>query len=100
MAALGDAFPKTAALLDGGFGLDSINDALLVRPVKILARFSARIIDSRIIDGVVNGTGQLAMIAGRLLAALQTGELRHYASSVIAGTFIVLGTALYLTGLF
>lgn len=100
MAALGAAFPKTAALLAGGFGLDRINDVLLVRPVKILARFNARIIDSRIIDGAVNGTGYLTMFAGRLLAGLQTGQLRHYAFSVIAGTFLVLGTALYFAGLF
>ncbi|HAJ26230.1 MAG TPA: NADH-quinone oxidoreductase subunit L [Syntrophus sp. (in: bacteria)] len=100
MAALGDAFPRTAALLAGGFGLDRINDVLLVRPVKILARFNARIIDSRIIDGAVNGAGYLTMFAGRLLAGLQTGQLRHYAFSVIAGTFLVLGTALYFAGLF
>lgn len=100
MAALGDAFPKTAVLLVGGFGLDRINDVLMVRPVKILARFNARIIDIRIIDGAVNGTGYLTMFAGRLLAGLQTGQLRHYAFSVIAGTFLVLGTALYFAGLF
>jgi len=100
MTALGDAFPKTAALLAGGFGLDRINDVLLVRPVKILARFNARIIDSRIIDGAVNGAGYLTMFVGRLLAGLQTGQLRHYAFSVIAGTFLIIGTALYFAGLF
>jgi len=100
MAALGDAFPKTAALLAGGFGMDRINDVLFVGPVRILARFNARIIDSRIIDGAVNGTGHLTMFAGRLLAGLQTGELHHYAFSVIAGTFLIIGTALYLAGLF
>lgn len=100
MAALGDAFPKTAALLAGGFGFDKINDALFVAPVKMLARFNARIIDSRIIDGVVNGTGHMTMFLGRLLAGLQTGELRHYAFSIIAGTFLVIGTALYFAGLF
>ncbi|MCK9392581.1 MAG: NADH-quinone oxidoreductase subunit L [Syntrophales bacterium] len=100
MAALGDAFPKTAALLGGGFGLDRINDVIFVGPVRMLARFNARIIDSRIIDGAVNGTGYLTMFAGRLLAGLQTGQLRHYAFSVIAGTFLVVGTALYFAGLF
>ncbi|MFA6412867.1 MAG: hypothetical protein WCW53_09230, partial [Syntrophales bacterium] len=100
MAALGDAFPKTAALLAGGFGLDRINDVLFVWPVRMLARFNARIIDSRIIDGAVNGTGHLTMFAGRLLAGLQTGQLRHYAFSVIAGTFLIIGTALYFAGQF
>jgi len=100
MEALADAFPNTTALLADGFGLDRVNDVLLVRPARIVARFSARIIDSRIIDGIVNGTGQLTMFAGRLLATLQTGELSHYAFAVMAGTFIVLGTALYFAGLF
>jgi NADH-quinone oxidoreductase subunit L len=100
LAALGDAFPKTAALLAGGLGLDRINEVLIVAPVKILARFSARIIDSRIIDGVVNGAGHLSMLIGRLLAGLQTGELRRYAVSIIAGAFVVVGTALYFAGLF
>jgi NADH-quinone oxidoreductase subunit L len=98
--ALGCALPGTAALLHGGFGLDRINDVLLAGPVKGLARFSARFIDSRIIDGAVNGAGNLTMSAGRLLAALQTGELRHYAFAVVAGTFIIIGTALYFAGLF
>ena len=100
MAALGDGFPKTAALLAGGFGLDRINEVLFAAPLKMLARLNARIIDSRIIDGAVNGAGYLTMFAGRLLAGLQTGQLRHYAFSVIAGTFLVLGTALYFAGLF
>ena len=100
MAALGAAFPNTAALLAGGLGLDRINEVLIVAPVKIMARFSARIIDSRIIDGVVNGTGHLSMLIGRLLAGLQTGELRRYAVSISAGTFFVVGTALYFAGIF
>jgi len=100
MAVLGDDFPNAASLLAGGFGLDGINDILLVRPVRMTARFCARIIDSRIIDGMVNGAGHLAVLAGRLLAALQTGEIGHYAFAVLAGTFIVLGTALYFAGLF
>jgi len=100
MAALGKAFPKTAALLAGGFGLDRINDVLFVRSVQVVARFSARIVDSLMIDGLVNGTGRLAMYAGRLLAGLQTGECRHYAVSIIAGTFIAIGTVLYIAGVF
>ncbi|MBA4396683.1 MAG: NADH-quinone oxidoreductase subunit L [Syntrophus sp. (in: bacteria)] len=100
MDALDRSFPKTAALLAGGFGLDRINDVLFAAPLKMLARFNARIVDSRIIDGVVNGAGNLTMLVGRLLAGLQTGELRHYAFSIIAGTFLVIGTALYFAGLF
>jgi NADH-quinone oxidoreductase subunit L len=99
MARLGRAFPKTAALLAGGFGLDRINEVLFAAPVKRMAHFSARIIDSRIIDGLVNGTGHLSLFIGRLLAGLQTGQLRRYALSVMAGTFLLIGTALYFAGL-
>ncbi len=100
MTELGRAFPKASAMLAGGFLLDRINDALFVNPVKMLARFNARIVDSRLIDGAVNGTAHLSMKLGRMLAGLQTGELRHYAMSIIAGTFIVIGTALYFAGVF
>jgi NADH-quinone oxidoreductase subunit L len=100
MSLLGDAFPKTAALLAGGFGVDRINEVLFVEPVKILARFNARIVDSRIIDGAVNGVGHLNLFIGRFVATLQTGKLRHYVFSIIAGTFILIGTAFYYAGLF
>ena len=100
MKSLEIAFPKVTALLACGFGLDRINEMLWVRPMKVLAQFNARIVDKCIIDGAVNGAGHLAMFVGRMLATLQTGELRHYAFSIIAGTFLVIGTALYFAGFF
>jgi NADH-quinone oxidoreductase subunit L len=100
MASLGRAFPKTAAFMAGGCGLDRISDVLFVRPVKAMARFSARIIENRVIDGAVNGAGRLTLFTGQMLAALQTGRLRHYAFAVMSGTFIVLGAALYFAGIF
>lgn len=100
MEELERAFPRAAAFLADGFGLDKLNALLLATPLRGAARFSARIIDNRIIDGAVNGVGWAAMRAGRLLALLQTGELRHYALSILAGAVALLGAALYAAGIF
>jgi len=86
------------AVLASGFGIDNFYDLLLVRPLKACARFFAVIIDPRLIDGAVNGLGSLSLALGRLSAGLQTGQLRHYAVSLVAGAFVLIAITACLAG--
>lgn len=86
------------AVLASGFGVDRLYDALFVRPLKACARFFAAVVDARVIDGAVNGLGSLSMALGRLAAGLQTGELRHYAVSLIAGAFALIVLTVFFAG--
>ena len=90
--------PADSAVLASGFGIDRLYDFLLVRPLKACARFFAAIIDPRVIDGAVNGLGSLSLALGRLSAGLQTGQLRHYAVSLIAGAFALIAITVCLAG--
>jgi NADH-quinone oxidoreductase subunit L len=90
--------PADPAVLAGGFGMDRLNDFLFVRPLKACARLFAAVIDPRVIDGAVNGLGSLSMALGRLAAGLQTGELRHYAVSLIAGAFALIVLTVFFAG--
>jgi NADH-quinone oxidoreductase subunit L len=90
--------PADPAVLASGFGIDRLYDFLLVRPLKACSRFFAVIIDARLIDGAVNGLGSLSMALGRLSAGLQTGQLRHYAVSLIAGAFALIAITVCLAG--
>ncbi|HNU85598.1 MAG: NADH-quinone oxidoreductase subunit L [Pseudomonadota bacterium] len=90
--------PADPAVLASGFGIDRLNDWLFVRPLKAVARFFAAVVDARVIDGAVNGLGGLSMALGRLTAGLQTGQLRHYAVSLIAGAFALIALTVFFAG--
>ena len=90
--------PADPAVLAGGFGMDRLNEFLFVRPLKAGARFFAAVVDTRVIDGAVNGLGSLSMGLGRIAAGLQTGELRHYAVSLIAGAFALIVLTVFFAG--
>ncbi len=90
--------PADPDVLASGFGIDRLNDGLFVRPLKACARFFAAVVDTRVIDGAVNGLGSLSMALGRIAAGLQTGELRHYAVSLIAGAFALIALTVFFAG--
>ncbi len=46
--------------------------------------------DKPVIDGAVNGSGKLANFTGKLLAKLQTGNIKDYIYSILAGVVILL----------
>jgi NADH-quinone oxidoreductase subunit L len=64
---------------------DDVYDRLIGRPGQALARFSATVIDSRIIDGAVNGVGSLVRTSGSGGRRLQTGYVRNYALGITLG---------------
>jgi NADH-quinone oxidoreductase subunit L len=64
---------------------DDLYDAAIGRPGQRLARFSATVVDGRIIDGAVNGVAALVRNAGSGARRLQTGYLRNYALGIALG---------------
>ena len=103
--------------------VDEILDVVVVRPLRALAR-AAHVVDDRIVDGAVDGTGRAALAAarsqrwveehgvdaavdgvaglagrsGRDLTRLQTGRLYEYLRSTVGG-IVVVGLVLTLTAL-
>ncbi|MEU5937909.1 NADH-quinone oxidoreductase subunit L [Micromonospora sp. NPDC047548] len=90
--ALGPLRPVFAA----AFRLDDVQHALVVRPVRALARV-ARTGDEVVVDGVVEGSGRGASGLGAGLAALHRAALPRAAAAVLAGALLI-GAAAVLIG--
>src|SRR5271165_366261 len=64
---------------------DDVYDAVIGRPGQALARFSAVVVEGRVIDGAVNGVGTLVRWTGSGVRRLQTGYVRNNALGIALG---------------
>jgi NADH-quinone oxidoreductase subunit L len=69
------------------FYLDQAQDALVVRPVRALAR-AVRRGDETVVDGAVEGTGRGTVSLGGLLAHLHRAALPRAVAAVLAGSLL------------
>jgi NADH-quinone oxidoreductase subunit L len=78
-------------ILENKYYLDEINDATIVNPIfKISESFLWKIIDVKIIDGLVNG---LARFSSRLSIdwrKIQSGIIHDYAALAVAGIILIM----------
>jgi NADH-quinone oxidoreductase subunit L len=81
-------------LLHKGY-IDELYDAALVQPIKALSDNVLWKADAKVIDGAVNGTGQIVVETGSLARHIQTGSVRAYAVSVLLGAVVVVGYYLW-----
>ena len=70
--------------------VDELYDVLFVRPYVALSDFFWRVVDSQIIDGAVNGVGELVRWTGSRVRRLQTGNVQAYALAMLVGAICVL----------
>ncbi len=75
--------------------IDELYDAVVVQPIKALSEGVLWKADARVIDGAVNGTGQIVIETGSLVRRVQTGSVRTYAVSVLFGAVLVVGYFLW-----
>jgi NADH-quinone oxidoreductase subunit L len=100
LAGLAAAFPLWArraehralepVSLQRAWFFDDVTDALIGRPGQAFARFCASVIETKVIDGAVNGVGRLTRLTGRGLRRIQTGYVRQYALGVVLGIVALL----------
>jgi NADH-quinone oxidoreductase subunit L len=79
-----------AKVLANGYYFDVGIARVVSGPVTAFARFLAEGVDSRVIDGTVNGVGSVFAAGARWLRSLQTGLVRNYALGIAAGTVVLL----------
>ena len=85
--------PYTGVFFEGfetAWGSDTYVRAF-IRPFVATARFLARVVDQRGIDGLVNGSARLVGLGGRGLRLSQSGYLRSYTMVFLVGAIAVLG---------
>jgi NADH-quinone oxidoreductase subunit L len=78
------------------FYLDEVQDRLVVRPVVALAR-AMKVVDERVVDAAVEGTGTGASRLGGLLALAHRASVPRAAVAVLTGALLI-GVAAALFG--
>jgi len=79
-------------LLLNKYYVDEIYDAAIVQPIRIASEDGLwKVVDVRVIDGAVNGAGDIVGGSSELLRRLQTGSVRAYAASLFVGVVLILG---------
>ena len=83
-----DVSPLTVAARHYLYG-DDFNEEVLMRPGNRLAQALVTV-DDRVVDGSVAGAAGLVAAASQLVRRLQTGFVRSYALTMLAGTVLVI----------
>ena len=93
---IAESFASLRRVLANKYYVDEIYDATIVQPLKLLSEFGLwKFVDAQVIDGMVNGTAGSVGLLSRGLRLFQTGSVRAYAASLVAGVVMVLGYYLW-----
>jgi NADH-quinone oxidoreductase subunit L len=97
-SALADALPRLYRFAVDKFRVDELYEAVVLNPVKSLARGLWKIVDVGIIDGLlVNGIPRAVAFSGSVVRLAQNGDVQRYAAlmavAAAAILFAVLGRA-------
>lgn len=72
------------------FYLDELYDTIIRKPLDAFSRFFYRIIDKKVIDGLVNGLGWTASEGSKGLRLLQSGNVGFYIFMMVFGIVALL----------
>ncbi|HXY42624.1 MAG TPA: NADH-quinone oxidoreductase subunit L [Acidimicrobiales bacterium] len=78
------------SFLQRAWYIDWSYDRFIARPSTELAEVTSDDVETKVIDGAVNGVAALFATSGRRLRRLQTGYVRNYALGLMGGLVIVL----------
>ncbi len=87
---LAERFSLPYRLFRGKFFLDELYDWALLRPVRKGARSILwKGVDTRIIDGIVNGTASTMQVWSNKIKRIQSGYVRAYAAWILTGAVLI-----------
>ncbi len=78
-------------LVDDKYRIDEAYDAAIVEPlIEGSSAVLWKTVDAGIIDGAVNGVGSQARGIGNVLKLIQSGNIRSYATWIVAGSVVII----------
>jgi NADH-quinone oxidoreductase subunit L len=86
---LAGVYPNLYDLISHKYYVDEVASALIVEPIKRGSVLLWRLFDDLLIDGAVNGSGRLVVLAARIFRQVQTGYVQNYALGILAGAVAV-----------
>ena len=78
-----------AKILEHKWYVDELYDNVIVKPLRSLSVFFNNIIEKKIIDGLVNGTGKFVSYSSRQLRWLQSGQVGAYVLLMVLGMLLL-----------
>jgi NADH-quinone oxidoreductase subunit L len=75
--------------------VDELYNAIVVRPLDLLAQFLV-FFEKNIIDGIVNGVGRLVQYGSRQLRLLQSGLVGGYVLLMVVGIVVLFLVELFI----
>ena len=88
-------FAGAHKVLTNKYYVDEFYFKYIVEPLKDMSLFLWKIIDTVIIDGIVNGIGQACMLVAGLTSFRMSGSLHRHAMVVMLGIFCLLTILLF-----
>jgi NADH-quinone oxidoreductase subunit L len=82
--------PMLASISYHKFYIDELYDAIIRKPLDALSTFFYKIIDTKIVDGIVNGLGLGTSEASKGLRLLQSGNVGFYIFMMVVGIISLL----------
>jgi NADH:ubiquinone oxidoreductase subunit 5 (subunit L)/multisubunit Na+/H+ antiporter MnhA subunit len=90
-AGMAARFPGVHRLLLNKYYVDELYDVTVVQPIKIVSEDGLwRGMDVRVLDGAVNGTGQVVGGVSAVIRLFQSGSVKTYASFLFLGAVMIL----------
>jgi NADH-quinone oxidoreductase subunit L len=77
------------ALVEHKYYVDELYDRVFVRPGLALASFINGVIETRVIDGAVNGIADFWLVEAREFRLFQTGRVRTYGVWTLGGAILI-----------
>ena len=88
---LAERFHSIYVLLWNKYWIDEIYDRLFITPYVIFSKFFWKVVDSMLIDGVVNGVGVAVGKTSDVWRRFETGNVQHYAAAMMVGAVVTCG---------
>ncbi|MEX8546073.1 MAG: NADH-quinone oxidoreductase subunit L [Mucilaginibacter sp.] len=90
----GERTPITA-LAYHKFYIDELYDLIIRKPLDATSKFFYKVVDLRIIDGLVNGLGKVSVESSKGLRLLQTGNVGFYIFVMVIGIIAMMAYSLF-----
>ncbi len=88
---IANAFGPLYRLINDKYRVDEAYDAAIVEPlIEGSTAILWKTVDAGVIDGTVNGVGSQAQGIGNVLKLIQSGNIRSYATWIVAGSVVII----------
>ena len=88
-------FKNAFKLVYHKYYVDELYDSIIVKPLYFLSDLCYKIVDVKMVDGLVNSVGKSVVWGSKTARLIQTGSIGFYIFAMVVGIVIMLAFSLY-----